>query len=91
MFPVMSENGSGINAVDAFALSMFGVIGLAMGTLLLLFLCMRREVARRDAQVDALLEEVEREERDNGRAVSGERGSIKSQPWERDGDWWKRG
>ena len=89
MFVVMPGNDTAVSAVDAFALSMFGVIGLAMGTLLVLFLCMRREAARRDAQVDALLEEVEREERDAGRAVPGERGMAKSQPWERDGDWWK--
>jgi hypothetical protein len=50
---------------------------------------MRREAARRDTQVDALLEEVEREERDARRALPGEHGMAKSQPWERDGDWWK--
>jgi hypothetical protein len=77
-----------IHAADAFALSMLGVIALALGTIALLFFCMRRAAARRDPQVDALLEEVETEERREARA---EAAGNPPQPWERNADWWKDG
>ena len=80
-----------ISAVDAFALSMFGVIALAMGTIALLFLCMRREASRRDPQVDALLEEIERDERDERRRTCAEPARVAREPWERNPDWWRNG
>jgi replicative superfamily II helicase len=74
-----------IHAADAFALSMLCVIALAMGTIALLFFCMRREAAKRDPHVDALLEEVERDER------RAETAGVAREPWERNPDWWKNG
>lgn len=83
MMPVYAAE---IQAADAFALSMLCVIALAMGTIALLFFCMRREASRRDPQVDALLEEVEREER---QAMEPKPVGSAREPWERSSDWWK--
>ena len=78
-----------IEAADGFVFAMMGVMALAMGTIGLLFHCMRIAAARRDAQVDALLEELEEEERENARAASAQAAAKPSQPWEREADWWK--
>jgi replicative superfamily II helicase len=85
---MMPGNAADIHAADAFAISMLCVIALAMGTIALLFLCMRREAAKRDPQVDALLEEVERDERRQTRAKTA---GAAREPWERSPDWWKDG
>ncbi len=84
---VMRIDFPAINAVDAFALSMLGVIGLAFGTITMLFVCMRRAASRRDPHVDALLEEVERETLRQGQAGAG---GHKREPWERGSDWWRK-
>ncbi len=71
---------------DAFAIAMLGVIFSGFGVLILLFLSMRSRVARRDAQVDQLLEELASEQRKP--SVKHPEGTP-SQPWEKDADWWK--
>lgn len=80
-----------IDPSDGFAIAMLGVMALAMGTLALLFYCMKRNVARRDPYVDALLEELEKEERETARLASTEPATPPTQPWEREADWWKNG
>lgn len=79
-----------VDASDAFAVMMLGVIGLAMGTLALLFYCMKRAAARRDPHVDALLDEVEKNERESLRLARAKNKPSDCAPWEREGDWWKR-
>lgn len=79
-----------VEASDAFAVMMLAVIGLAMGTVALLFFCMKRAAARRDPQVDALLDEVESEEREALRLARAEAPARDAAPWEREGDWWKQ-
>jgi hypothetical protein len=76
-----------ISAADGFAIAMLCVTFASMALLALLFLSMRIHVARRDPQVDALLEELENDEREEARLASPE--PAPSQPWERDADWWK--
>lgn len=78
-----------ISAADGFAIAMFGVIALSLGTVAVLFVCMRRNAARRDPHVDALLEELEEDERKELPA-GGEAGEeCPREPWEREADWWK--
>ena len=79
----------GLTESDIFALSMFGVILLSFGVLLMLGFCMFRNASRRDGDVDRLLDEVAEDER----ATTVEKnpvGEMKSELWEKDGDWWKQ-
>jgi hypothetical protein len=79
-----------VEASDAFAIMMLAVIGLAMGTVALLFYCMKRAAALRDPHVDALLDEIENEERESLRLTRAEAPCRDQAPWEREGDWWKQ-
>lgn len=80
-----------LDASDGFAIAMLGVMILAMGTVALLFFCMKRNVARRDPHVDALLEELENDEREAARLARTKPAATPAHPWERDADWWKNG
>ena len=75
------------SAADGFVIAMLVMMALSLGVVALLFFCMRRNAARRDHQVDELLEEMEETERKQKQAALGD--VPKPQPWERDGDWWK--
>lgn len=87
----MTAIAADIGASDGFAIAMLSVIALAMGTIALLFACMRRAAARRDPHVDALLEELERDEREAERLARAQPSTPPADPWERDADWWKQG
>jgi len=79
----------GLTESDIFALSMFGVILLSFGVLLMLGFCMFRSAARRNRDVDNLIDEVAEDER----ATTVEKnpaGEMKRELWEKDGDWWKQ-
>ena len=68
-------------------ITLLAMMALSLSVVAGLFYCMRRNVARRDAQVDELLEEVADGERRKKQAI---RDAAKApEPWERDGDWWK--
>lgn len=66
------------------------MMSISLGVLGVMVLCMRRNAARRDRQVDELLEEIaEAEEREKHTPAGGENPKP-AEPWEREGDWWKR-
>ena len=72
---------------DAFALAMLIVIFSALGIVALLLFSMRWRAARRNHEVDALLEEMEEE----SKQPSVQHSQLNSRSaWERDPDWWKR-
>jgi hypothetical protein len=73
---------------DAFAIAMLVVIFCALGVVALLLLTMRWRAARRDQHVDALLEELEQEQK---QAVPHAAEATPPAPWEKDADWWKQG
>lgn len=75
-----------LNAADGFAIAMLGMIVLSWSVLFLLFWTMRRQSAKRDRQVDALLEELETRE---SARPSMPRAARKRPTWERNPDWWK--
>jgi len=75
------------SAADGFAIAMFGVILLSWTVLFLLFWTMRRQAAKRDRQVDALLEELEAS--DEACPTGPPRPARKRPVWERNPDWWK--
>lgn len=76
-----------LSAGDGFVIAMLSIIGLSFGVIAMLFVCMRRNAARRDEHVDALLDEVAEEERREKLRAPAEK--PPAEPWERDGDWWK--
>ncbi|MES2923065.1 MAG: hypothetical protein V4819_16030 [Verrucomicrobiota bacterium] len=78
-----------LSASDGFVIAMLAMMALSLCVLIVLAICMRRNVARRNRQVDELLEEVAAEEaRENrARAVAD---TPAREPWEKDGDWWKQ-
>lgn len=77
-----------LSAADGFVITMLAMMALSLSVVGLLFVCMRASAARRDREVDALLEEVAEEERREMQAVK--ETSKSDEPWERDGDWWKK-
>lgn len=79
--------GEWTHAGDVFALVMLGVVAMSFGVLGLLWWSMRRHAARRDPEVDALLEEVARGE--DGDEVAPAKPAAAE--WEKEGDWWKGG
>ncbi len=76
-------------AADGFVIAMLVMMALSLGTLLVLAICMRRNVARRNRQVDELLEEVAAEEA-RGNLAQAVADAPAREPWEKDGDWWKQ-
>ncbi len=72
---------------DGFVIAMLATMALSLSVVGLLFLSMRWNAARRNREVDALLDEVAEEERKELLAVRDE--SPSPAPWERDGEWWK--
>jgi len=73
------------NAADGFAIAMLGMILLSWSVLFLLFWTMRRQAAKRDPQVDALLEELEVSEHPRPTPPA----ASKRPAWKRNPDWWK--
>lgn len=78
----------GLTESDGFAVAMLGVILLGFSVLLMLGFCMFRSAARRDRNVDDLLDEVAQEEREMIRGHK-TKGEASREPWENDSDWWK--
>lgn len=76
------------NAEDAFAVAMLAVMAASFSVLGLLWWTMRRRAARRDPEVDELLEEVAREEKEAAAPTVAT--PAAAQEWERDPDWWRR-
>lgn len=75
-------------AADGMVFTMLGMMILSMSVIGLLIYCMKRNAARRDPQVDELLEEVAETERTEKQTPALPDGPV-LEPWERAGDWWK--
>lgn len=76
-------------AADGFVIAMLVMMALSLGVLVVLAVCMCRNVARRNRQVDELLEEVAEEEARAKHAPTVGEAPV-PEPWEKDGDWWKQ-
>ena len=78
----------GITETDGLALALLGVMASAFAVIAMLLFCMLRNASRRDADVDDLLDEMERDEREE--RVKRPVGEAKVRDdWEKDEDWWK--
>ena len=73
---------------DGMVIAMLLAMALSAGVVLMLVVTMLRNAARRNREVDDLLEEMDDEERE---AKPGAPVAAGREPWEKDGDWWKRG
>lgn len=67
---------------------MMGVMGTAFAVIAMLLICMIRNASKRDTEVDRLLDEVKREEKDTQPVKPANTPNTKAD-WEKDGDWWK--
>lgn len=77
----------GMTESDGMALSMLVVMLMSFGFILTLLVCMGRSAARRDRDVDDLLDEMEEE----GKRAKPVRGKETKEAWEKEGDWWRSG
>ncbi len=78
-----------LSAADGFVLAMIAMMLISAGVIALLIVCGLRNAARRDRQVDDLLDEVNQKEEPK-KPASTKAEAPKPEPWERDGDWWKK-
>lgn len=80
---------SQFNAVDGLVLTMLLSMFLSFCVIGLLVICMFRNVARRNRQVDDLLEEVAESEKLEEQTTTLKETEPQPAPWERSSDWWK--
>ena len=73
------------NEADGFAIAMIAVMACSFGFLGVLLATILRNATKRNREVEDLIEEVTREE-PKEKAPAGK----SAEPWERDGDWWKK-
>jgi len=71
---------------DAFALTMIVVLFSAFAVVALILFTIFRNAARRNREVEELIEDTTRED-------GGKKAPVvpAGEPWEKDGDWWKKG
>ena len=65
---------------------MMGVMGTAFAVIAMLLFCMIRNASKRDPEVDRLLEEMEKDEKE----VRVKKVTSEAKEWEKDGDWWRK-
>ncbi|MGL4401603.1 MAG: hypothetical protein ACRCXD_17210 [Luteolibacter sp.] len=84
-------DGSHISAVDGFVLAMLGMMLLSGGVIVLLIICGLRNSAKRNQEVDDLLDEVSREpETQKTPHAATQPKPPQPEPWERDENWWRK-
>jgi hypothetical protein len=76
-------------AADGFVLAMLAMMFLSGAVVALLIFCGLRNAARRDHHVDELIDEVSGKSEPPKPAPAGNE-APKAEPWEKDGDWWKK-
>lgn len=78
-----------ISDVDGFAMTMVLILSLSFGVVALLLLSITRHGKKRDREVEKLLDEVRRDE-EAEKIPTPSATPDRREPWERDGDWWKK-
>ncbi len=84
-----------LTETDGLAIALLVTVLTSFGVIIMLLGCMLWNASRRDQDVDQLLDEMEKSEKDGeSRAAEarakGGRGEDKLEDWERAGDWWKK-
>ncbi|TAE78311.1 MAG: hypothetical protein EAZ65_05275 [Verrucomicrobia bacterium] len=78
-----------IDAADGFALTMVGILTLGLGVVALLLISISRHGKRRNHEVEALIDEVRRQEAAEKQTTPAAADPSR-QPWEKDAEWWKQ-
>lgn len=78
-----------VSDVDGFAMSMVLILVLSFGVVALLLVSIFRSGKRRPDPVEDLIEEVRRSEKPE-KIPSPSATPDAREPWEKDGDWWKK-
>jgi hypothetical protein len=78
------------SATDGFVIAMLAVLFLSFGTIALLLICIKRNAARRDSQIDELLQELAEDEKRDESPPQPAEPVKRAEPWERESDWWKK-
>ena len=78
-----------MSAEDSLAICMLLILAISAGTLMTILYSMMKNAGKKD-EIAELMAESEEEERDEpkGEYAGGE--EDEAQPWERDGDWWRK-
>lgn len=79
-----------VTEADGFALAMIAILMLSLGTVLGLLISILRHGSKRDREVEDLIDEVSRDETSSDPAPAGKADPATREPWEKDGDWWKK-
>lgn len=79
-----------MTAADGFVITMLTVMAFSFGIVILLVVCGLRNAARRNSEVDALLEEVAAEERRIPQTPVIAKEEKPLEAWEKESDWWKK-
>ena len=78
-----------VSAVDGFAMAMVVILTLGLGVVALLLWSITRHGKRRDHEVEELIEEVRRDQNEQKLPAPSAAPDAR-EPWEKDGDWWKK-
>jgi hypothetical protein len=78
-----------LSDVDGFAMSMVVILVLSFGVVALLLLSILRSGKRRHDPVDDLIDEVRRSQEPE-KIPAPSAAPETREPWEKDGDWWKK-
>ena len=71
---------------DAFAIAMIVVMISAFGVIALILVTILRNASKRNREVEELIEDIGQEEEKEEAPVA----KKSREPWEKDGDWWKK-
>jgi hypothetical protein len=73
---------------DALALAMLGVLAASFGCVLLILWTIYRRQKAGQCEVEELIREVGREEKE-AQQVGSKSSEPATEPWEKDADWWR--
>ena len=78
-------NGLPTSEGDAFTIAMLAVMVCGLGVVVMLLVTILRNASKRNADVEDLIDEVGKDEKKEKAPVG-----KTQEPWEKDGDWWKK-
>lgn len=78
-----------VSAVDGFAMAMVLILAMSFGVVALLLGSILRNGKRRDREVEKLIDEV-RLSQQLEKSPAPSAAPEAREPWEKDGDWWKK-
>lgn len=77
-----------MSAEDSLAICMLLILAISAGTLMTILFSMMKNAGKKDEIAELMADEDLEEDLPKGKFAGGE--DEESQPWERDGDWWRK-